>query len=173
MLRIKNEVAQEEVKDIQVDNICEQLNAPLALQEVIAVLHNLRNGKAGGLDSLINEILKYGGNEITVATWRLCEETFRLLNIPRDWARGLIFPLFKEGDARAPDNYRGITLLSVVGKIYTTGLNARGNRWCEERNILVDEQAGFRVGSYTVDHLLVLNEILRARRKQGKETYCC
>ena len=36
MLRIKHEVAQEEVKGIQVDNICEQLNAPLALQEVIS-----------------------------------------------------------------------------------------------------------------------------------------
>ena len=77
MLRIKHEGAQEEIKGIQVDNICEQLNAPIALQEVIAVLHNLRNGKAGGIDSLINEIFKYGGNEITVATWRLCEELQR------------------------------------------------------------------------------------------------
>ena len=173
MLRIKHEVAQEEVKGIQVDNICEQLNAPIALQEVISVLHNLRNGKAGGIDSLINEIVKYGGNDITVATWRLCEAVFRLEKIPQDWARGLIFPLFREGDARVPDNYRGITLLSVVGKIYTTVLNARINRWCEDKNILVEEQAGFRVGRSTVDHIFVFNEILRARRKQGKETYCC
>ena len=97
MLRIKHEVAQEEVKGIQVDNICEQLNAPIALQEVISVLHSLRNGKAGGLDSLVNEIFKYGGNEIMVATWRLCEEVFRLEKIPRDWARGLIFHCLKKG----------------------------------------------------------------------------
>ena len=87
---------------------------------MLKVLQNLKNGKAGGIDSLVNEIFKYGGNEIAAATWRLCEEVFRLERIPRDWARGLIFPLFKEGDTRNPDNYRGITLLSVVGKIYTT-----------------------------------------------------
>ena len=56
-MQIKHEVAQEEIKGTQVDNICEELNAPIALQEVISVLHNLRNGKAGGIHSLINEIL--------------------------------------------------------------------------------------------------------------------
>ena len=48
MLEFKHEVAQEEVKGTQVDNVCEELNAPLAFQEVISVLHSLRNGKAGG-----------------------------------------------------------------------------------------------------------------------------
>src|SRR6185437_2581209 len=141
--------------------------------EVLQVMHNLKNGKAGGIDTLVNEIFKYGGNEIAVATWRLCEEVFRLERIPRDWARGLIFPLYKDGDARNPDNYRGITLLSVVGKIYTTILNKRVVQWCEENNVLVDEQAGFRAGRSTADHIFLLSEILRARRRQGKETYCC
>ena len=35
--------------------------------------------------------------------------------VPKDWARGLILPLYKNGDARIPDNYRGITRLSMVG----------------------------------------------------------
>src|SRR3954454_24621706 len=104
---------------------------------------------------------------------RLCEEMFRLERIPCDWARGLIFPLYKEGDARLPDNYRGITLHSVVGKEYAAVINARVMKWCEERNILVDEQAGFRMGRSTVDHIFVLSEVLRARRKRGLETYCC
>ena len=43
---------------------------------------------------------------------------FRLERIPEDWARGLIFPLHKEGDNRVPDNYRGITLLSCWENVY-------------------------------------------------------
>ena len=85
---------------------------------------------------------------------------------------GLIFPLHKEGDPRLPDNYRGITLLSVVGKIYTMALNRRVMQWCEDRNVLVEEQAGFRIGRSTVDQIFVLSELIRARMTKGQKTYC-
>src|SRR3569623_1347377 len=51
-------------------------------------------------------------------------------------------------------------------------LNNRVKRWCEERNVLEDEQAGFRMGRSTVDQTFVLSELIRARRKKGLKTYC-
>ena len=47
--------------------------------------------------------------------WR--EET-----VPKQWREGLIF---KKGDREDPGNYRGITLLSVVGKVFCKILNNR------------------------------------------------
>ena len=38
--------------------------------------------------------------------------------VPRQWREGLIVYLFKKGDREQPGNYRGITLLSVVGKVF-------------------------------------------------------
>ena len=38
--------------------------------------------------------------------------------MPMKWREGLIVSLFKKGDKEDPCNYRGITLLSVVGKLY-------------------------------------------------------
>ena len=38
--------------------------------------------------------------------------------VPRQWREGLIVNLFKKGDREDPGNYRGITLLSVVGKCF-------------------------------------------------------
>ena len=38
--------------------------------------------------------------------------------VPRQWREGLIVNLFKEGDKEDPGIYRGITLLSVVGKVF-------------------------------------------------------
>jgi len=93
--------------------------------------------------------------------------------IPKDWALGLIFPIFKEGDLRVPDNYRGITLLSVVGKLYSMILNQRVTAWCEAHRVLVEEQAGFRPGRSTLDHLFSLSEIIRTRKNLGKKTHCC
>jgi len=63
--------------------------------------------------------------------------------------------------------------LSVVGKLYSMVLNRRVTNWCEERKILVEEQAGFRPGRSTQDHLFSLSEIVRTRKKMGLETHCC
>ena len=48
----------------------------------------------------------------------MCCEAWRIEQVPRDWMQGVIFPLYKDGDNRDPLNYRGITLLSIVGKVY-------------------------------------------------------
>ena len=45
--------------------------------------------------------------------------------VPRQWREGLIINLFKKGDREDPGNYRGITLLSVVGQLFCKILNNR------------------------------------------------
>src|SRR5271156_380989 len=86
----------------------------------------LKRGKAVGIDKFMNEIFMYGGEKMVDSLWKLCALVFKYEKYPLDWARGLIFPLFKGGHAEFRQNplrYRGITLLSVVGKIYTSVLN--------------------------------------------------
>ena len=63
-------------------------------------------------------MLKKGGEMLRLAVWNMCYEAWRLEQVPRDWMQGVIFPLYKDGDNRDPLNYRGITLLSIVGKEY-------------------------------------------------------
>jgi hypothetical protein len=53
--------------------------------------------------------------------------------IPREWMQGLIFPLYKDGDDRDPLNYRGITLLSIVGKVYHRVLGDRLMKFAERK----------------------------------------
>jgi hypothetical protein len=169
---IQQEVNSEILYSHQFDSLNIDLNKPIESQEVQCVIANLKQGKAAGVDSLVNEIFKFGGEGICQATARLCWELFELERIPKDWARGLIFPLYKDGDIRVPENYRGITLLSVVGKIYTSVLNRRVTEWCEKNEVLSEEQAAFRAGRSTVDHILTLSELVRARKARGKETFC-
>ena len=58
---------------------------------------------------------------------------------------GIISAIYKnKGDKSNPDNYRGITILTCFGKLFTAVLNHRLNQYIENMNILCEEQAGFR-----------------------------
>src|SRR5690606_19305782 len=93
--------------------------------------------------------------------------------IPQDWRNGLIVPLFKEGDREVANNYRGITLLSIVGKLFASILDKRLPKWCETIGIFEQEQAGFRPGRTTVHKIFTLAEVIKKRKKQRLATYCC
>jgi len=96
------EEVKQEVKSNEQDpsSIANELDEPISYKEVADAIQAQKNGKAAGIDGLVSEIIKYGGESIERAVWRMCEEMFRLEHIPRDWARGIIFPLHKEGDPR-------------------------------------------------------------------------
>ena len=63
-------------------------------------------------------MLKYGGSGMVCLLEQLFSVVWHEENIPRQWREGLIVNLFKKGEREDPGNYRGITLLSVVGKVF-------------------------------------------------------
>lgn len=69
------------------------------------------------------------------------------------------------------ENYRGITLLSVLGKLFTRVLNNRLVTWAEEFRIYIEAQGGFRPGRGTVDNIYVLDCIVNSFLSEGKSLY--
>ena len=106
-------------------------------------------------------------------TWQLCSEVFEAERVPSDWTRGLTFPLFKGGDKLSTDNYRGISLLSIISKLYASILNQRLLGWCERMRKFGEEQGGFRPDRATMDHVFVLNEVVRSRKTSGLDSHLC
>ena len=78
-----------------------------------------------------------------------------------------------KNDPRIPLNYRGISLLSTVYKVYSNILNYRLIRYLEMKQCLVDEQNGFRKHRASVDHIHSVSTIIRARIATGKPTFSC
>ena len=93
--------------------------------------------------------------------------------IPTDWKCAIIKPIPKSSilDPRVPLNYRGISLLSTVYKMFATVLNHRLCTCLETNNIYVDEQNGFRKGRSCLDHIFALTSIIRGRRALKKSTF--
>ena len=95
----------------------------------------IKNNKTAGSDGLVGELLKYGGSGMVFLLEQLFLVVWHEETVPKQWREGLIVTvnLFKKGDREDPGNYRGITLLSVVGKVFCKILKQadfRDNRSC-------------------------------------------
>ena len=69
------------------------------------------------------------------------------------------------------NNYRGITLVSCLSKLFTTVLNKRIELFCDNNNIISDAQFGFRKGRSTVDAIYALMSIVQKYLNENKRLY--
>ena len=67
----------------------------------------------------------------------------------------------KKASKHESENYRGITLLTVFGKLFSRVLNNRLDNWAEEYNVYIQAQAGFRARLSTVDNIFVLHGVVK------------
>ena len=83
--------------------------------------------------------------------------------------RRIHFSSPQKGSINNPENYRGITLLSVLGKLCSRLLNNRLTSWAERYNVYIEAQAGFCSGISTSDNIFVLHGIITHTINQGKK----
>jgi hypothetical protein len=90
-------------------------------------------------------------------------------------AAGVIIPLFKGGDETTFGNYRGITLIPIISKLFSMILENRLSHWTETRGIRARGQAGFRTNHRTTDQLFVLKTLIDKGKasKKHKKVYAC
>lgn len=151
----------------------DQLNRDITIEEVQKVIAKTKKHKAVGVDELSNEILK--SPKLFKPLYGLLKYCFQAGIIPSVWNNSIIKPIPKSSqvDPRVPLNYRGISLLSTVYKVFSAILNNRLCEFIEMNDILVDEQNGFRKNRACIDHIYVLSTVLRARLQESKSTFVC
>ena len=86
-------------------------------------------------------------------------------HFPEEWALGIIVILFKDGTKSELNNYRGITLLSMLGKILVGVLNNRLWEVVDRFDILRENQTGFRHGYRTLEYNIQVLTIEMTGRK--------
>ena len=91
----------------------------ISLEEVGEAVSDMNSGKAPGLDGFPVECLKKGGMAVLEWLVRLLSLSFDMGGLPMDWRGACIVPLYKgKGDKCECSNPRGISLLSVVDKLF-------------------------------------------------------
>ena len=148
------------------------INGNITFGETVKIITKLKSKKAVGVDYIPNEIIKQPG--LHYALFKLFVSIFDKGIVPSIWLKAIINPIPKGSskDPYVPLNYRGISLLSCISKTYTSLINERINKFCEQNDLLVDEQNGFRKGRSCADHLFTLTSVIRNRLSEKKSTFC-
>ena len=156
----------------ELDAMFEELNIPITQQEISKSIKQLKNNKTSGPDKLLNEFFIHGEHLLLPYIETIFNVILNTGYFPSEWAVGEIVPLHKKGSLNNVDNYRGITLLSAFGKLFTRVLNNRLTEWAEEYSMYVEAQAGFRTGMGTTDHVFALHGLLSHFLNHNKKLYC-
>ena len=108
------------------DEYNNEINLPFNEEEISSAISRLKLNKAGGSDFILNEYLKFSPENMILLYTKLFNLILTTGKTPQSWSIGVIKPLFKsKGNVSDPDNYRGITLLSCFGKLFTNVINCR------------------------------------------------
>lgn len=151
----------------------EELDFEISDSEILRACTDLKNNRSGGPDYFINEFFKYGILHIISYLNKLFNKLLNTGYFPSQWSEGFIVPLHKKGDPDLPENYRGITLLSTLGKLFSRILNTRLNKWAESYQIYVEAQAGFREQMGTMDNIFVLHGLINHLLNENKKVIVC
>lgn len=71
------------------------------------------------------------------------------------------------------NNYRGITLVSCLSKIFTSLLNDRLGNWSKAYNVISNAQFGFKAGYSTTDAIFILHWLISRSIAKRKKLFCC
>jgi len=142
----------------------------ISWEEVKRAVDHMRNNKSPGYDGLPAEIFKKGGDAMITWMQGIFNTAWKEGRIPDDWGKAVICPVFKnKGDRAECGNYRGISLLPHITKIYERILERRLRSQVEDG--LGEWHYGFRPNRNTADLIFSMKMIFEKTWEYNDRTY--
>ena len=167
-----HETVEEELNDYLQNDCYDTLNNPITLSEVKTALKSMKKNKSPGMDNFLLEYMDILMEIMGMDILKLLNNIFDSGCFPAIWSVGLIVPIHKKNSVDDTNNYRGITLLSSFGKLFTKILNTRLSSVADEFGLVSEAQFGFKSGCGTTDAIFILDRLIDYVL-QGKEKLFC
>ena len=143
---------------------------PPTKTEIAKAIRSLKSGKAAGPDGIPPEALKVDIQTSTDMLHPLLKKIWEEENVPDDWKKGHLVKLPKKGDLSNCNNWRGIMLLSIPGKVLARIILERLKTSLDKT--LREEQAGFRQDRSCTDHIATMRIIIEQSLEWQAPLYC-
>ncbi|CAD6190305.1 unnamed protein product [Caenorhabditis auriculariae] len=136
---------------------------PILPEEVKYAIRKLKVGAAAGPDNISSELLKAGGDSLYRLLARHFSKYLSEASIPEQWKTSKTILIPKKGDLTDLNNFRPISLLSVVYKLFTKVIVNRLEKQLD--NFQPPSQAGFRRNYSCLDHIHALTQVVERHRE--------
>jgi hypothetical protein len=143
----------------------------ISIEEVEKAIKQMRKNRAPGICKITAEMLQNTGQHTIKWLHRVINTIWTSEKTPADWRKAIIIPIHKKGDRKVCDNTRGISLLSVPGKVFTRVILNRMNEKVDE--LLRENQCGFRKGRGCSDQIFFLRQLIEKKIEFNEETVLC
>lgn len=137
---------------------------PPSMVEISKAISPLKNHKSSGEDKIVAEMIKAGGDKSIQMLQTLLSKIWREKAVPQDWRDSMVIPIHKKGDKTNCSNYRGISLISVPGKMLSRILHSRLLPLADD--YLREGQCGFRRERSTIDMIFSTRQLLEKSLEQ-------
>ena len=138
-------------------------------EDVLDQLKNLDTNKALGPDGISPKLLKKAAKPISKILQYIFNLSIKTSKFPSAWKKANVVPIHKKGDKSVIDNYRPVSLLSVVAKVFERIVFKYVYNYFKDNFVISVYQSGFLPGCSTVTQLLdVYHHFCRAV-DEGKE----
>ena len=149
--------------------VMDELNDPPTIEELSKAIDSLASVKAPGNDDIPPEVIK-AGKETSLLKHKLLLQCWEEGSLPQDMRDVNIITLYKnKGDRSDCNNYRGISLLSIVGKTFARAMLNRPQSLAER--VYPEAQCGFRTQRSTIDMIFSLRQLQEKCREQRRPLY--
>ena len=146
-----------------------ELDGRITLEELKIRLKLSKDGKAFGPDKTLMEYVKYAPENVLKTLLALMNVIFTNSRYPSQWCTNYLKILYKKGDIEDPNNYRGLSIGSCIGKLYSSILLGRLENFATKHKIIPAQQIGFKRGFRTADHVYLLKTLIdQTFHKKGK-----
>ena len=126
----------------------------ISVQETFDALNQLNLRKSPGLDGISVKLLKDTSDVIAQPLANIFNLSLQTAIFPDEWKIAKVSPVFKEGNKTDCGNYRPISVISVVAKLFEGLVYNQLRTFIADNSILVEQQSGFRSQHSTETALL-------------------
>ena len=157
---------EDETPNPPVDNTCQKTisNIEVRKEGVTKLLKEINTSKATGPDNIPNQVLKECADDIAPALTQIFQRSLDTGQLPDVWLKANVTCVYKKGDKHQAENYRPISLKSVISKILEHIVCKNIMDHLENNNILTNLNHGFRSGySCETQLLITVNDLLKSQ----------
>ena len=146
-------------------------NGIITIKEITDAIKKIKNTNSHGNDNISNRAIRSLSIINLTHIAILFNASLTLAHVPKIWKEAkLIIIQKKNSDPDLAKSYRPISIISCLGKILERIMNSRITKWFDQKNILIDEQSGFRKKRSTHDVIINLVDSVKNNFKEGKKT---